>query len=169
MVPNALGRFLKTTAICFGLSHGLAAPPTRATVIVDAVQAPAGTVSPLMVGDVLERWRLLGVTPARSGELAHWGDLDLLPFVEGVRGTLEVALVRGGVSQRTTLPAAAWIFKGRPTGASAELVAWVASFSAKDSTATIPAIEGRSPVGGPWSHHREQWCGEHCQLHITPR
>lgn len=165
MVPNALRRFLKTAAICLGLSPGLAAAPTRATVIVDAVQSPAGSVSPLIVGDELERWWLLGATPARSAELAHWGDLDLLPFVEGVRGTLEVALVRAGVAQRATLPAAAWIFKGRPAGASVELVAWVASGSAKDSTVTTAEVE-RRVAGEPaeiqswaWARYAEA-CGK---------
>ena len=96
---SAPRRFLQAGAICFGLSSGLAAAPSRATVIVEAVQSPAGTVSPLLVGDELERWRIVGSASARSGELAHWGELDSLALVEGPRGALEIELVRAGRSE----------------------------------------------------------------------
>ncbi len=141
--PPASRRVFQAVAIACGLLPVLAPASSRAVVIVEAVQAPAGAASPLAVGDELLRWRLVGPAFPRAGELAHWGELDLLPFVEGVRGTLKVELVRAGAPERTTLPPAAWIFKGRPTGASAELVAFVSGFAAKDSMVTAAEVESR--------------------------
>ncbi len=140
---SAPRRFLQAGAICCGLLPGLAAAPSRATVIVEAVQSPAGTVSPLLVGDELERWRIVGSASARSGELAHWGELDSLALVEGPRGALEIELVRAGGAQRVVLPTAAWTFRGRPVGARPDLVAFVASFAAKETIATDAEVERR--------------------------
>lgn len=144
---------------------GSPAPPPEAAVVVESVQAPAGTVSPLLVGDELLRWRLAGAVPERSGELSHWGELDILALVEGPRGALEIELARAGSAQRPVLPPAAWSFKGRPAGASSELVAFVAAIAAKDSTATAAEVErrvgGESPETRSWAWARfAEACGK---------
>jgi CHAT domain-containing protein len=109
--------------------------PATAGVVVESAQAPPGALSPLAAGDELLRWRLVGSAPARSGELAHWGEFDQLPLVESPRGTLEIELARAGPPRIERLPPAAWSFKGRPAAASDELVAFVADLAAKESTA----------------------------------
>ena len=56
--------------------------PLVAAVVVESVRAPAGAESPLEAGDVVLRWRSLGDGPQRRGELARWGDLEVLPLVD---------------------------------------------------------------------------------------
>ncbi len=131
--------------MALALVTGLAAPgsPAAAAVVVEAITAPPGAQAPLAAGDAVVRWRLTGASPARSGELAHWGELELLPLIESPRGTLEIDLVRGGSPQRVTLAPAAWILKGRPAGAGAELLAFVAGFADKSSTLDATGVEGR--------------------------
>ncbi len=113
----------------------------RAGVIVESVQAPPGAMSPLAVGDEVLRWSTTERTQGRSGDFAHWGDLDLLAFLESPRGTLEIDLVRGGAPRRVTLLPAAWTFRGRPIGVDPTLIELVAQLGGKDSTVTVEQVE----------------------------
>ena len=98
--PGGFSRSGPSMALALLAALGSRRPDVRlrAAVVVGAVTAPPGAQAPLAAGDAVVRWRLAGATPARSGELAHWGELDLLPFVESPRGTLEIELVRGGIA-----------------------------------------------------------------------
>ncbi|KAB2964903.1 MAG: tetratricopeptide repeat protein, partial [Thermoanaerobaculia bacterium] len=129
-------------ALALALVLAAAAPrPAAATVLVESAQAPPGSLSPLAPGDELLRWQRSGATPLRSGDFAHWGDLDLLAFLESPRGTLEIDLLRQGEPRRVTLPPAAWTFRGRPTGVDPALVERVAQLAARESTATFEQVE----------------------------
>lgn len=129
-------------ALALALALAAAAPrPAAATVLVESAQAPPGSLSPLAPGDELLRWQQSGPTPLRSGDFAHWGDLDLLAFLESPRGTLEIDLLRQGEPRRVTLPRAAWTFRGRPTGMDPALVERVAQLAARESTATFEQVE----------------------------
>jgi len=110
---------------------------------VELVQAPPGASSPLAAGDEVRSWRSTGSGPRRAGEFAHWGDLDLLAFLESPRGPLQIDLVRGGEPRRVTLLPAAWTFRGRPTGVDPALRELVALLAGKDSTATVEQVEQR--------------------------
>lgn len=129
--------------VAAALAFAVGDRPVDGAVVVELAQGPPGTASPIGVGDELLRWRLVGSASTRAGELEHWGELDILALVEGPRGTLEIELVRAGEARRVLLPTAAWTYKGRPVGARAELVAFVASFAAKEATTTAAEVERR--------------------------
>jgi CHAT domain-containing protein len=133
----------RAVALVLALAAAGAPPPAAAAVVVESAQAPPGVLSPLAPGDELSGWRQPGTTPVRTAEFSHWGDLDLLAFLESPRGTLEIDLVRGGEPRRVTLLPAAWTFRGRPRGASDELVALVASFAAPESAPTAAEVDRR--------------------------
>lgn len=113
--------------------------PLVAAVVVESVRAPAGAESPLEAGDVVLRWRSLGDGPQRRGEFARWGDLEVLPLVEGPRGPLEIELRRDGELRRETLVPAHWIFRDRPAEVDAATLELVGSFAADG--AGLPAEE----------------------------
>jgi len=120
--------------------------PLAAAVVVESVRAPAGAVSPLREGDVVLRWRSVGAEVERAGELAHWGDLEVLPLVEGPRGPLEIELVRDGERRRETIAPAPWAFRDRPAEVEAPILELVGSFAAEG--AEIPAAELASRLAG---------------------
>jgi len=121
----------------------LAAASAPAAVVVELAQAPPGAVSPLVAGEQVLSWRSAGSAPQRSGEFEHWGDLDLLAFLESPRGPLEIELVRSGARRSVALPPAAWTFRGRPAGADPALIELVTQLGGKDSTATVEQVEQR--------------------------
>jgi CHAT domain-containing protein/tetratricopeptide (TPR) repeat protein len=158
----------RAVALVLALAAAGAPPPAAAAVVVESAQAPPGVLSPLAPGDELSGWRQPGTTPVRTAEFSHWGDLDLLAFLESPRGTLEIDLVRGGEPRRVTLLPAAWTFRGRPPEAADDLPDLVASFAA-GTPPTAADLErrlaGRSDTVRSWvwkrfgeaADHRSDW------------
>ncbi len=137
----------------FGMALVALAAPLSAAVVVDALRLPPGTASPLVVGDVVLRWRALDDPSQRGGELRHWGELDLLMLVEAPRGPLEVDLERDGVPRRATLPAAAWTLQGRPVGVEPDLLEFVGGFAGEQETAAAEVerrVAGQSEEVRGW-------------------